>query len=378
MNAKTPILAHSKRLVIKTGSALVTDETTGKSRKAWMASLMEDIAHMRARGTEVVLVSSGGVALGRKILGFEPGQSLKLPERQASAACGQVRLMDRWRDMANIYDMRIAQVLLTLDISEERDRYVNARNTLNKLLELDILPIVNENDTIAAEDLRVGDNDRLAARVAEMVEADTLIIFSNIDGFYTKDPTIYKDAKKIDLVEEFTPEIEAMAGKSKSSIATGGMITKLKAAKLAQHSGCHTLIANGTAPHPLEAALEPGVGTWFLGHPNPVQARKRWISGTLQTMGHVVVDAGAMKALGAGNSLLAVGITEVHGNFEKGDTVSIQNAKGDIIGRGLIEFDADELRQIIGKQSDDFEAILGYKSRHSVIHRDDMVMIHGR
>lgn len=372
--ASIPRITDAATLVIKTGSALVTDSETGEARREWMASLMADIAALRKAGKHIVLVSSGAVALGRHALGLREKHALRLEEKQAAAACGQVALMDAWRDEAAKCGLNVAQMLLTLDISEQRGRYLNARNTLQTLLELGIIPIVNENDTIATAEIKVGDNDRLAARVAEMAGADALVIFSTIEGFYTADPSLDKTADKLDVIETITADIEKMAGKSRSHLASGGMITKLVAAKLAQSSGCHTLIADGRLQHPLQAAQKTGAGTWILARETPAAARKRWIAGALQPTGSLRVDAGAAKALREGNSLLAAGITHVQGNFQKGDAVTILNRDSKPLGKGLVAYDAAEMALIKGKKSDDFEAILGYKGKSTVIHRDDMVL----
>lgn len=370
----TPNWTDAKRIVIKTGSALVTDEATGKPRSEWIASLAADVAALRTRGTEVILVSSGAVSLGRNLLGLKQKSALQLDEKQAAAACGQVALMDAWKAAFASHDRTVAQLLLTLDTSESRRQYLNARNTLQTLLELGAVPIVNENDTIATAEIRIGDNDRLAARVAEMAGADRLLILSDIDGFYTADPTTHTDAKRIPVVEALTPQIEAMAGKPSSAVGTGGMVTKLQAVKIAHAAGCHTWIGAGRPLRPIAQLQQQGGGTWFTASSTPANARKRWIGGSVNPTGSLSVDAGAAKALREGNSLLAVGVTSVQGAFEKGDAVTIRSAEGARLGIGLIAYDADETRLLMGKKTDAFEALVGYKGKTALIHRDDMVL----
>lgn len=367
----SPSLATAKRIVIKIGSALLTDEATGAPHAQWMADLAADIAGLRSLGKHVILVSSGAVSLGRAQLQLKEKSQLRLQEKQAAAACGQVLLMNAWRDAFLPHNTQVAQILLTLDISEQRNRYLNARNTFTTLLELGVVPIVNENDTIATAELRFGDNDRLAARVAEMLGADVLLIFSDVDGFYTADPTRDKNAKRYDRIEEITPETEAMAGASSTTVGSGGMITKIAAAKMAKAAGCHMLLASGKVKSALQKAES---GTWFIAESNPSAARKRWIAGALNVLGSVTVDAGAEKALSTGGSLLAVGVTRIEGNFERGEAVSIKNAAGKILGKGLIGYTSEEAKLLLGKKSDAFESLIGYKSNNALIHRDDMAM----
>jgi glutamate 5-kinase len=369
-----PTLHSAQRVVIKTGSALVTHEETGQPRYEWMASLAQDIHMLRCSGKQVILVSSGAVSLGRNLLGLKQKQALQLDEKQAAAACGQVALMDAWKAPFAKHGCIIAQLLLTLDTSEFRRHYLNARNTLETLLELGAVPIVNENDTVATAELRIGDNDRLAARVAEMAGADTLLILSDIDGFYTANPTTHTDAIHIPVVNALTPEIEAMAGNSGSAVGTGGMVTKLQAAKIAHGAGCHTWIGAGRPLHPVSQLMEHGGGTWFPAHTTPLNARKRWIRGMVNPAGSIIVDAGAAKALLGGGSLLAVGITAVHGAFDKGDAVRILSDQGKLLGKGLAAYDSNESRAIMGKKSDTFEALLGYKGKRPLIHRDDLAL----
>lgn len=370
----TPTLHNAKRIVIKTGSSLVTHEETGQPRYEWMASLAQDVATLRKAGKQVILVSSGAVSLGRNLLGLKQKNALRLDEKQAAAACGQVALMDAWKTPFAHHGYTVAQLLLTLDTSEFRRRYLNARNTLETLLELGTVPIVNENDTVATAELRIGDNDRLAARVAEMAGADTLLILSDINGFYTANPSTNPNAEYIPLVEALTPEIEAMAGDSGSAVGTGGMITKLQAVKIAHGAGCHTWIGAGRPLHPITNLCEKGGGTWFTAHSTPLNARKRWIGGTVNPSGSVSVDAGAEKALTEGGSLLAVGVVSVKGDFDRGEAIRILSANGKILGKGLVAYDATETRAIMGKKSEAFESLIGYKGKSALIHRDDMVL----
>lgn len=370
----TPLWTDAKRIVIKTGSALVTHEETGQPRTDWMVTLAQDVADLRAAGKQVILVTSGAVSLGRNLLGLRQKSALRLDEKQAAAACGQVALMDAWKAQFSTHRLAVAQLLLTLDTSEFRRRYLNARNTLETLLELGAIPIVNENDTVATAELRIGDNDRLAARVAEMAGADRLLILSDIDGFYTADPTKNPDAELISVVETLTPEIEAMAGKPNSAVGTGGMVTKLQAVKIAHAAGCSTWIGAGRPLHPVSTLMREGGGTWFTASSTPMNARKRWIGGTVNPTGVLTVDAGAEKALAQGNSLLAVGVTAVEGDFDRGEAVRIRAAGGRILGTGLAAYDAKETRRIMGKKSDAFEALIGYKGKSALIHRDDMVL----
>lgn len=370
----TPAWSEAKRIVIKVGSALVTHQENGQPCTDWMATLAADIAALRKAGKQVILVCSGSVSLGCNLLNISRESSLELDEKQAAAACGQVAMMDAWKAQFATYHYTVAQLLLTLDTSESRRRYINARNTLNKLLKLGAMPIVNENDTIATTSLRIGDNDRLAARVAEMAGADMLLILSDINGFYTADPNTDPDAKLIPIVETLTPEIEAMAGAANSAVGTGGMVTKLMAVQIAQAAGCHTWIGAGRPLHPIRQLQQEGGGTWFLAHDDPASARKLWIGGSVRPTGVLVVDVGAEKALYDGNSLLPVGVVSIKGNFEKGDAVRIHNQQGQVLGTGLIGYDADEARLIMGHKSEEFERLIGYKGKSSLIHRDDMAL----
>jgi len=375
MTTTTPTVHEAERIVIKTGSALVTHEETGQPRNEWMASLAQDVADLRKAGKQVILVSSGAVSLGRATLGFKDKNSLRLEEKQASAACGQVALMDAWKSHFHKHGYAVAQLLLTLDTSEFRRRYLNARNTLETLLELGAVPIVNENDTVATAKLKIGDNDRLAARVAEMANADTLLILSDIDGFYSANPHTDPDAMHIPVVRALTPEIKAMAGDSSSAVGTGGMVTKLQAVKIAHAAGCRTWIGAGRPLHPISNLLQHGGGTWFTASENPMSPRKQWIGGTVRPHGRITIDAGAEKALHKGNSLLAVGVTKVEGHFGRGQVVNIISHDGRLLGKGMCSYDAEEARLLMGKKSDMFDEVLDdYKGKNALIHRNDMAL----
>jgi len=366
-------LRAAKRVVVKVGSALLVDKQ-GKLHESWLSSLTDEVAAWRARGQEVILVSSGAVALGRRYLGFKPGE-LKLEEKQAAAAAGMIRLAHAYQERLGAHGTSVAQILLTLDDSENRRRYLNARSTLMTLLGVGAVPLINENDTVATDEIRFGDNDRLAARVASMVSADLLVLLSTIDGLYTADPHKDPAAKKIAEVRELTPEIEAMAGASNSADARGGMVTKLVAAKLCMNAGCSMIIADGRIDNPLKTLEREGSCTWFLPRGNPQTARKTWIGGSLQPTGALIVDEGAAKALGQGRSLLPAGIIDVTGAFQRGDAVAIKGSDGREVGRGLVNYSADDARRIIGHKTDEIEGLLGYRGRDAMVHRDDLVIL---
>jgi len=366
------MLHQAKQLVIKVGSSLLLD-SNGEVNLAWLDAFAQDIAALHAQGTRIIIVTSGAVALGRTTLGHKKG-ILKLEEKQAAAACGQIKLVEAWQKSLGKHGIAIAQILLTIDDSEDRTRYLNARNTLSTLLNHNIIPIINENDTVATAELRVGDNDRLSARVAQMVGADYLILFSDIDGLYTKNPHQDKTAEFISQVKDITPAIEAMAGSSSSGVGTGGMITKIEAAKIAVAAGCTMVIALGKNAHPLQTLLETAHGTWFLAHSNPVNARKNWIMGAISPSGILLVDKGAETALRAGKSLLPAGILQVQGAFAQGDCLLVKNEAGQVIARGLVNYAAEEAERIRGQKSQAIESILGYEGRHEIIHRDNLVL----
>jgi len=366
-------LAHAKRLVVKIGSALLVDEKTGAIRRQWLDALADDVAEIREAGTEVLLVSSGAIAVGRRHLGLLDG-GLKLEEKQAAAATGQIRLAHAYQETLARHDITVAQVLLTLGDTEERRRHLNARSTLSTLLKFGCVPVINENDTVATAEIRFGDNDRLAARVAAMVSADALVLLSDIDGLYTADPRRNPAASFIPEVTEITPEIEAMAGEALPGYSSGGMVTKLTAARVALGAGCRMAIANGRPMHPLRAIREGGTCTWFLPAATPLTARKTWIQGALKPVGKLVVDDGALKALSSGKSLLPAGVVTVEGRFERGDAVVVADAQGREIARGLSAYSAEDARRIKGHKSREIETLLGYRGRDEMIHRDDLVL----
>ncbi len=369
----TSRLAGARRIVVKIGSSLLVDGADGRIHRAWLNALADDIAAARTRGQEVLIVTSGAIAVGRRHLGLPPG-TLRLEESQAAAACGQIRLAHAYQEALARHDIGAGQVLLTLDDTEGRRRYLNALSTLNTLLRLGAVPVVNENDTVATAEIRFGDNDRLAARVAMMTSADALVLLSDIDGLYDSDPRLNPDARLVPEVRTLTPQIEAMGGKALPGDSSGGMETKLIAARIATGAGCHMAITNGRAMHPLQALLDGAPSTWFVASDNPRTARKRWIAGALKATGAIRVDDGALRALGAGRSLLPAGVVAVDGRFERGDAVIVAGPDGREVGRGLSAYSCDDARRIAGHKSDEIEHLLGYRGREELIHRDDLVM----
>jgi glutamate 5-kinase len=363
----------AKRLVIKIGSALLTDSETGRVKTDWLAALSDDVAGLKAEGREIVLVSSGAIALGRRMLSLPRGP-LRLEESQAAAATGQIALAHAYGEMFRERGMIAAQVLLTLGDTEERRRYLNARSTISTLLALGAVPVVNENDTVATAEIRYGDNDRLAARVGSMISADCVVLLSDIDGLYTAPPQLDADARRLDVVREITPEIEAMAGDAGSELSRGGMVTKLIAAKIAVGAGASLVITSGKALHPLRALGEGVNCTWFLASGTPALSRKRWIAGGLDPRGVITIDDGARAALDAGRSLLPAGVVKVEGNFDRGDAVIIQDTARRELGRGLIAYARPDAERLIGRKSAEIEGILGYRGRSEMIHRDDMAL----
>jgi glutamate 5-kinase len=369
-----PSLASAQRIVVKIGSALVVDADQAVPRAAWLDSVAADVRALRDRGVEVIVVSSGAIALARRSLGLTQ-RRLRLEEKQAAAAVGQIRLAQAWTQALSARALTAAQLLLTLEDTEDRHRYLNARATLNTLLGLGCVPVINENDTVATSEIRFGDNDRLAARVAEMVQADQLILLSDIDGLYTADPRRDPAAGHIPVVEAVTPEIEAMGGEPPPGYSSGGMRTKLVAARIATQAGCAMAIAVGYVERPL-LALEQGARcTWFLPAPEGRTARKRWIAGSLAPLGTLVIDAGAARALAAGRSLLPAGVRTVEGNFERGDAVTIAGPDGTVLARGLCAYASADAERIAGHRSEEIEALLGWRGRDEVVHRDDLVLI---
>ncbi len=371
--AQSTDLATGRRVVVKIGSALLVDDQHGTVHRHWLETLAEDLAVCRGRGQELVIVSSGAIALGRRPLGLSDGD-LRLEEKQAAAATGMVRLAHAYQEILEKHGMTVAQVLLTLDDSENRRRYINARNTLEALLRAGAVPLINENDTVATDEIRFGDNDRLAARVAAMIGADTLVLLSNVDGLYTADPLTDKDARLIPEVRDITPEIEALAGPVATGYGSGGMVTKLAAAKAALGAGCRMVIADGSALHPLKRIEDGAPCTWFLPSATPRTARKRWIAGTLRPAGTITVDDGALRALEKGKSLLPAGVIAAEGDFQRGDAVIVKGPGGREVARGLTAYSAADARRIMGHKSGEIEGLLGYRGRDEMIHRDDLVL----
>jgi glutamate 5-kinase len=369
----TASLTSAKRLIVKIGSALLVEEESGGIRRKWLDALADDVAALRARGTDVILVSSGAIAVGRRHLGLAAG-TLRLEEKQASAATGQIRLAHAYQETLARHHITVAQILLTLGDTEERRRHLNARSTLNQLLKMGAVPVINENDTVATAEIRFGDNDRLAARVAAMISADTLVLLSDIDGLYTADPRKDKSATHIAEITEMTADIESMAGEAPTGYSSGGMVTKLAAARIAMSAGCRMAIADGRRMNPLQAILDGGTCSWFLPASEPKTARKRWIAGSLKPTGTLVVDAGALAALKSGRSLLPAGIIKVEGRFERGDAVVVADAEGNEVARGLVAYSARDARHIMGHKSREIADLLGYRGRDEMIHRDDLVL----
>lgn len=363
----------ARRIVIKIGSALLVDRESGRLRATWLNSLADDVADLVASGREVVLVSSGAIALGRHVLGL-PAGPLELEQSQAAAAVGQISLAHAYQDVFRQRGLIVAQILLTLGDTEERRRYLNARRTIDTILANKAIPVVNENDTVATTEIRYGDNDRLSARVASMLSADCLVLLSDIDGLYTAPPGSGQAAERLEEVREITPEIEAMAGDAGTELSRGGMVTKIEAAKITRGAGTNMVITSGKPLHPLRGLAQGAAATWFPAPSDPVAARKRWISGQLTPHGAVYVDEGAEKALGRGKSLLPAGVARIEGDFDRGDAVIIRSSDGRDLGRGLAAYANTDAVRIIGKKSSEIEGILGYKGRSELIHRDDMAL----
>ncbi len=369
----TPSLGAARLLVVKIGSALLVDQDAASLREAWLDGVAEDIASLRAGGAQVIVVSSGAIALARRALDLNHAR-LRLEEKQAAAAVGQIRLAQAWSAALARLGITAAQLLLTLEDTEDRRRYLNARATLRTLLGLGCVPVINENDSVATAEIRFGDNDRLAARVAEMVQADQLVLLSDIDGLYSADPRRDLSARHLPLIEQLTPEIEAMGGEPPPGYSSGGMRTKLAAARIATQAGCSMAIALGHRAHPLAALAAGARCSWFVAAPEGRSARKRWIAGRLQPLGMLGVDAGAARALANGSSLLPAGVRKVAGQFERGDAVVVQGPDGAALAQGLAAYGSGEVLRIAGHHSEAIEGLLGWRGRDEIIHRDDLVL----
>ncbi|MEM7620246.1 MAG: glutamate 5-kinase [Pseudomonadota bacterium] len=368
-----PEWTSAKRVVIKIGSSLLIHPENGTLNTKWLTSLAKDLNDLSKQGKEVIVVSSGAIALGRKLLNLKAG-NLKLEESQAAAAVGQVSLAHAYSDAFKAYGIPTAQILLTLDDTEQRRRYLNARSTISTLLKLNVIPVVNENDTVATTEIRYGDNDRLAARVGTMMSTDCVVLLSDIDGLYTASPIQNPSAQHMPEVSEINPDIEAMAGDVGTVYSKGGMITKIEAAKIAVSAGTHLVITTGKVLNPIQTWQNGGRATWFLSKGNPIKARKKWIKGTLEPKGKVFLDEGAVQALATGKSLLPAGVTHIEGTFERGDAVMICDNNSNILGQGLCAYSSGDANQIKGHKSHKIELLLGYCGRQELIHRDDMVL----
>ena len=369
-----PEWTKARRIVVKIGSSLLVDRANGELKSAWLATLADDVAALIAAGRQVIIVSSGAIALGRHVLGFAKG-TLELEKSQAAAAVGQISLAGAYQAVFKARGLAAAQILLTLGDTEERRRYLNARQTIDTLLAERAVPVVNENDTVATAEIRYGDNDRLAARVAQMASADCLVLLSDVDGLYSTDPNHDPGARFIREVRHITPEIEAMAGRSASALGTGGMRAKILAARIAVAAGCHMCIAAGAHPHPLRRIEEGAPCTWFLPSATPAAARKQWIAGTLRPSGALIIDAGALRALLEGRSLLPAGVTAARGRFDRGDTVSVFTVDGLEIARGIVAYSDTDAARIMGRRSSEIADLLGFRGRDEMIHRDDLVLM---
>ncbi|MFC7292137.1 glutamate 5-kinase [Hirschia litorea] len=380
MQSGAEYLSSAKRIVIKLGSALLIN-AEGKANAARIQAISRDIISLRAQGKQIVIVSSGSIALGRKALKLKSG-ALKLEEKQAAAASGQIRLMRAWEDAFAVHNVPVAQALLTLDDTEIRRRWLNARATLNTLLEAGAIPIVNENDTVATEEIRYGDNDRLAARVAQMTGADVLVLLSDIDGLYTADPRNDPSAKHIPVVTDLTPDIMNMGGSAnaQAGVGSGGMATKLQAARIAMTAGCATVITRGeptdaASDLPMAALKNGALATWFIPPVSPDTARIQWLMGSLKPAGKVTVDAGASRALRKGKSLLPAGVTHIEGHFDRGDAIEVVDPQGHPVSRGISAYSSEDATRLIGRNSSEIESILGFKGRPALIHCDDLILL---
>ncbi len=366
------VLTDYRRLVIKVGSSLLVDDT-GELNRSWLDKLADDVANLMANGHEILIVSSGAIAIGSSVLGINKRRA-RLEELQAAAAAGQVQLVQAYQESLRRHEIAAAQVLLTPDDTEDRRRFLNARRTLGKLIECSVVPVINENDTVATEEIRYGDNDRLAARIAQLVMADALILLSDVDGFYTADPGACEDAEHIPEVSSISNDMVAMAGETRSDVGTGGMATKVQAASIATHAGCSTIIASGVISNPLQALNAGARCTVFHASATPAAARKQWLAGVLEVRGELQIDDGAVQALRDGGSLLPVGVATVSGDFRRGDVLTLKNKAGDNVGRGMAEYSADEARRLVGVRSDKIASVLGYGGRATMVHRDELVL----
>ena len=373
MPSAPPKLTDFRRLVIKVGSSLLVDAKGGRLNEKWLASLAADIAGLHAGKRDILVVSSGAIALGRAVLKLAAGE-LALEDSQGAAAVGQIALARTWTEALSRHGITAGQVLVTPGDTEERRRYLNARSTIDRLLQWRAVPVINENDTVATNEIRYGDNDRLAARVATMASADLLVLLSDVDGLYDAPPGIGATARHVPRVERITPEIEAMAGAAGSGLSRGGMQTKIEAGKIATAAGTHMVIASGHLDHPLRAIEDGARCTWFITAGNPITARKKWIAGSLEPKGTLTIDAGAVAALRRGNSLLPVGVVRIEGGFARGDAVIIRGPDGVEIGRGLCAYDAEDAQKIRGRSSSEIDTILGFSGRAEMVHRDDLVV----
>lgn len=367
-----PALSRYRRLVVKVGSSLLVDDG-GHLDRAWLATLAHDVAALQRDGHEVLIVSSGAIAIGSSILGINKRRA-RLEDLQAAAAAGQVQLVHAYQEVLGGHGIRAAQVLLTPEDTENRRRFLNARGTLARLLERSVIPIINENDTVATEEIRYGDNDRLAARVAQLVMADALVLLSDVDGFYTADPGKDSSAEHIAEVVKITSDMQAMAGETRSDVGSGGMATKVQAARIATHAGCSTIIASGQIEHPLNALSAGARCTVFRAEGTPAAARKQWLAGVLEVRGELAVDKGAAEALRNGKSLLPVGVIGVSGNFRRGDVVNIVGPDGNELGKGLAEYSDEEANRLAGCRSEQIEETIGYRGRAVMVHRDELVI----
>ena len=366
------VLSTFRRLVVKVGSSLLVDDQ-GALNRDWLEKLAEDIAALAREGHEILVVSSGAIAIGSSVIGINKKRA-RLEDLQAAAAAGQVQLVHAYQEALRSHDISVAQVLLTPDDTEDRRRFLNARRTFGKLIERSVIPVINENDTVATTEICYGDNDRLAARIAQLVMADALVLLSDVDGFYTADPGADENAEHIPIVTSIDSDTLAMAGETRSDVGTGGMATKVQAASIATHAGCSTIIASGVIPHPLKALNEGARCTVFRATATPAAARKQWLAGLLEVSGELHIDQGAAKALRDGSSLLPVGVAKVIGNFRRGDVVALKDLSGVQIGRGLAEYSADDATRLVGVRSDQIENVLGYRERATMVHRDELVL----